>query len=72
MKSVKLVHTTFSGSDVTEKPIRCTHCRGAVTITFEVSRKRAPQSRRQAWVCPYCFKKNEGVFPALLQNVMKR
>jgi len=52
-------------------PIRCAHCRGAVTLTFE-DLSRVPQSRVQPWICPYCFKKNEGTFPALLKSVVKR
>jgi len=42
-----------------------------VTLTLEAL-PRAPQSRVQPWICPYCFKKNEGTFPALLKSVMKR
>jgi hypothetical protein len=42
-----------------------------VTLTFE-DLPRAPQSRVQPWICPYCFKKNEGAFPALLKSVVKR
>ena len=55
---------------VTQK-IRCAHCHGAVTLTFEEMPRRV-QNLRQAWICPYCFKKNEGAFPALLKSVMKR
>ena len=54
-----------------ETAIRCAHCHGAVTLTLEELPRRA-QRVPQAWICPYCFKRNEGTFAALLKTVMKR
>lgn len=53
-------------------PVRCAHCAGAVLLQFENwTPTNPPTDRVQPWVCPYCWKKNEGTFPALLKSATK-
>ena len=49
----------------------CALCGGAVTLQFSGKPLTNPDAEHQAWVCPYCMKKNEGRFPFLLAWVRK-
>jgi hypothetical protein len=46
-----------------------------MTLQFEEwpeGGERLMASLPQSWICPHCFKKNDGKFPVLLKWVTKR
>ena len=53
-------------------PIQCATCHGAVTLQLAAWPPDQPIPQTQAWVCPYCFSKNEGGFPGRLAWVTRR
>ena len=64
-------------SDPTARPgslhTCCSHCGGLLTLQFEplTATGSQPSSHVQPFVCPYCLKKNDEAFPALLKWVWK-
>jgi hypothetical protein len=55
-------------SDPVTLLIHCAHCHDAVTLQFEDWQPDGSAAdRAQRWLCPSCFRINEGTFPAVVK-----